>query len=51
MGENSDHAPDELIDLYWDMGYLDSAERLAEGGVTPEELLARLQRFREKAGL
>jgi hypothetical protein len=51
MGENSDHAPDALIDIYYDMGFIGNDERAVENGTTPEQLLERLVRFRHDEGL
>jgi hypothetical protein len=50
MGEDSDHAPDELIDIYQEMGYI-GAESTEEWGCTPGQLLERLLRFRRQEGL
>lgn len=47
MGETSDYAPDELINIYEEMGWIDDSESSQESGTTPEQLLARLLRFRQ----
>src|SRR5437763_380389 len=39
MEENSDHAPDELIDIYGEMGWIDDSATARENGTTPEQLL------------
>jgi hypothetical protein len=46
MGETSDHAPDELIDIYEEMAWIDDFEASQEAGTTPEQLLERLRLFR-----
>jgi hypothetical protein len=51
MGESSDHAPDALIDLYAEMGWIGDDELDVENGTTPEDLLERLVRFRQSEGL
>jgi hypothetical protein len=51
MGESSDHAPDEIIDLYEDMGWLGDDDVTVEWETTPEMLLERIVRFRHSAGL
>jgi hypothetical protein len=50
-GESSDHAPDELITLYEELGWVGADEHAEENGTTPEQLLERLARFRRNAGL
>lgn len=47
MRETSDYAPDKLINIYEEMGWIDDSESSQKSGTTPEQLLARLLRFRQ----